>query len=407
MKDCKKIHPLLALYKEDLLSSSEKSKVEKHLGLCADAHQELEQLGGLIKALHQMPEPDVPADLHEKIMAKLGRNVTPFPKRHGWGLPAWALSAAAIALFVLLNQYPHWQDTLRVNKPRQDQESAGVPQNEPAQTFTNSPENKTTTNTFSAGSGALKQAPAPKAFVNQYAAPQPQAKGSDLNTIILHKNLSEPNVDARSGITRDVNKDLEASPSAAPAAEDLDLNASARTNDVLLEQQSTDKISRSKKKSEAPAPAALGLAYAPAESLPVPTPTVESLDKSLKALTYSREENVTTWKGNNGPATVESQELVTDEETFQKYWNIPHPGEAPPTVDFTTQAVVVLMAGGKPTAGYSIYVSRLEEKADQLVIHYRVESPAPDALTAQIFTNPWALQIIPKPSKPVVFQKDH
>jgi hypothetical protein len=103
---------------------------------------------------------------------------------------------------------------------------------------------------------------------------------------------------------------------------------------------------------------------------------------------------------------MEQAELITDGDSFQKYWQVSHPGENAPVVDFTTQAVVVLMAGVKPTAGYSIHVSRLEEKSDQLVIHYKVESPAPDAVTAQIITHPWAMQVIPKPSKPVTFLKD-
>jgi hypothetical protein len=75
-------------------------------------------------------------------------------------------------------------------------------------------------------------------------------------------------------------------------------------------------------------------------------------------------------------------------------------------VDFTKNSVVILNAGEKPTAGYSIHVSRLEEKADQLVIHYKLESPEPGAVTAQVLTHPWSLQVIPKPSKPVAFQKD-
>jgi hypothetical protein len=113
-----------------------------------------------------------------------------------------------------------------------------------------------------------------------------------------------------------------------------------------------------------------------------------------------------TWNNNSGPSTVESQELVTDAETFQKYWQIPHPGETSPAVDFTKDAVVILNAGEKPSAGYSIHVTRLEEKTDQLVIHYKVDAPAPDAMVAAMITHPWVLQIIPKPSKPVVFAKD-
>jgi hypothetical protein len=112
------------------------------------------------------------------------------------------------------------------------------------------------------------------------------------------------------------------------------------------------------------------------------------------------------WGGSLNPSTSELKEVVTDPDNFQKYWQTLEPGQALPTVDFTTQAVVVLLDEERPTAGYSIHVANLEDKADQLVIHYKVEAPAANTFTAQVLTRPWVLQIIPKPSKPVVFQKD-
>lgn len=386
MKDCKKIHPLLPLYSEQQLSPGESKKVEKHLGLCADARKVLEQLGGLVKALHQIPEPSVPADLHEKIMAKLGHNVTPLPKHHGfWGVPAWAISAAAVLLFILLNQHPHWQDTLRVNQPPQEGDQT-------AELAATSPDRST-----SPVSVFKKSAAAPRLqgadsnvdanFQLQKALPnaKPTGDGKDMDL--------EKEEDKNTGVGYSTN-------AAVPQA--MKQGAAAGAVEDSSEKSAVPRTRKVRENTIAPA-------EAPSEPAPltVPTPTPESLDRSLQSLTYSREESVTTWKGNNGPSTVESQELIKDAETFQKYWNIPHPGEAPPTVDFTTQAVVVLTAGSKPTAGYSIYVSRLEEKADQLVIHYRVDSPSADAATAQIFTNPWALQIIPKPSHPVIFLRDN
>ncbi|HTC22191.1 MAG TPA: protease complex subunit PrcB family protein, partial [bacterium] len=96
--------------------------------------------------------------------------------------------------------------------------------------------------------------------------------------------------------------------------------------------------------------------------------------------------------------------MVTDAVTFQQDWQELRPGESVPQVDFTAQVVVFLQAGQEPTAGYSIRISSLEEKTDQLVVHYKVESPA--AAEAQVITHPWSMQVIPKPSEPVIFQKD-
>ncbi|HJT25491.1 MAG TPA: protease complex subunit PrcB family protein, partial [bacterium] len=115
---------------------------------------------------------------------------------------------------------------------------------------------------------------------------------------------------------------------------------------------------------------------------------------------------ISSWSGSFNPASSETQELITDAASFDKYWQTFQPGKTPPTVDFTTQAVVVLMDQERPTVGYSIHVSDLEDKTDQLVIHYKVEAPAPGSINAQVLTRPWALQIIPKPAKPVVFQRD-
>jgi hypothetical protein len=149
-----------------------------------------------------------------------------------------------------------------------------------------------------------------------------------------------------------------------------------------------------------------GSAPAPsAEAPPAALPSV-SLDQSYKNVPYSQEQSVLTWTSNNAPSTVEGQELVTEGETFNQYWRALQTDQAMPVLDFTKQAVVVLIAGIKPTPGYSIHIARLEEKTDQLVVHYRVEIPSADAVLPQMITRPWSMQVIPKPSKPVVFLKD-
>jgi hypothetical protein len=48
----------------------------------------------------------------------------------------------------------------------------------------------------------------------------------------------------------------------------------------------------------------------------------------------------------------------------------------------------------------------LEETSDHLIIHYKTENPPPDSMNIQALTWPWTLQVISKPAKPVVFQRD-
>jgi hypothetical protein len=115
---------------------------------------------------------------------------------------------------------------------------------------------------------------------------------------------------------------------------------------------------------------------------------------------------LSSWAGSYNPSSSELQQLISDAETFQKFWQTYQLDKPVPTVDFSTQAVVMLIDQERPTSGYSIGVSSLEDKPDQLVIHYKTQSPAPGSFNAQVLTRPWSLRVIPKPSKPVVFLKD-
>ncbi len=380
MKDCKKIHPLLSFYIEGKLTPAERNQVEKHLGACETARAELEHLRHLLEGLRNLPEPEVPADLHGKIMAKLGQCPQPMaPRRHFWRPQIWGLAAAVVMVFVLFNQYPNWKDSWKVSKPE-------VP---PASTETT-------------------HLPVPAPLSSQAPAAQKKAQVAEKAKVNLQtyapvreKNEEVEGLSKDSSLAQNETKDM-AGHSSQPA--EMKANALAESESALLLKRSAKRAVQNDEMNAAGAAAPAPAAVAPLP--PAPTPAVPALDQSLTSLTYSREQSVVTWNGNSGPSTLESQELVTDAETFQRVWQVPHPGEAPPAVDFTKDAVVILNAGEKPSAGYSIHVSRLEEKEDQLVIHYRVESPAPGAVAAAMITHPWVLQIIPKPSKPVIFVKD-
>ena len=116
MKDCNKIHPLLSLYMEEELSPSDQGRVDRHLKDCSDARKELEDYRALRKASRALPEPQAPADLHEKIMGRVTGKLRSLPSRRPiWANPAWGLAAAAcVALFFLI-QNP---DLFKFSKPQ-------------------------------------------------------------------------------------------------------------------------------------------------------------------------------------------------------------------------------------------------------------------------------------------------
>jgi hypothetical protein len=406
MKDCKKIHPLLSLYAEGELTPAEKARVDQHLRVCADAREELEKQKSLRKALAALPEPDPPHDLHGKIMARVTGKAQPLrePGRF-WTWAPWSLAAAAVLMVVILHPFSPGEKKMVV---------AGLPKNLEEKVSANRMDQTLT------GTNSLKgQAQFDKdsaAHMNGYEATSNANSGPGISDgtrdDLSGKQLAfapESKVEKRS---KKKARDMEvafakpmgnaessgipapAAPAPKPEAGVVELqtkSASAPSENLL---SATDLAI----KKEAPPEASAARAFIP----PAPNPT----EGAVRSVRFSREITASTWTGGNAPVTEESAVLVTDAVTFKQDWQQLRPGETAPDVDFATQAVVFLTAGVEPSAGYSIHLSNLEEKTDQLVIHYKVETPAPGALEAQILTHPWSMQVIPKSTKAVVFQKD-
>lgn len=386
MKDCKKIHALLSFYQEGELSASERASVDKHLQACITARREMEKLGRLREALKGLPDPAVPSDLHAKIMARVTGNSTPLPSpRTFWNYSPWVLAAAGIAVFFTLVPYSSWKE--RGNRPiHQDvlRDEAGKPS--APQAFEEKP--RVSLDTLS-GSSSARDDNGQGFAKSQPAAPRSVAKKTAAkNEDTVAMNYNAPPAEARKDKSLAVEGDTERRFKTPAEATEVALAPQAGAGSGMDESESKlDQV-------QAKAPVA---AAAPA----MPEPVAGSLYRS----TTSKEPTLI-WKGLSGTGSEEKQELITDEKTFTGYWQSFYPLLSLPRIDFTKQAVVVLIAGEKPTAGYSLQVSRLEEQEDQLVIHYRVLSPPADAVTAQVITHPWTLQVISKPTKPVEFLKD-
>jgi len=374
MMDCKKIHPLLSLYREDRLPVRSKTQVEAHLKLCAEARKTLEQFGKLDKALKDLPDPKIPNDLHERIMGRLREEKTVLRPKVSWLKPSWSLAVAAALTFFFIFQ---WVD--REN-----------------------PWNGPTLNNTQDKVSALKQAASLKPMNKPVPAPARvsggiayKTKEEEKDTVDYTQSLaneSSNGSDLKTALGPSTNAETSVQENAKNfAVSDLQVKRKKMASTRSVESEKAPSSNLSIQDGSTEKPMAFGAA-APAMPMAEMQPAA-----ALPPRIY---------QGDNAPATLESAQLITDLDSFTKIWQNLQPSQVLPTVDFEVEAVVFLEAGEKPTGGYSMNISGLVDQADQLVIHYQVRTPSANAIVSQTLTYPWSLQIISKPNKPVTFLKD-
>ena len=95
--------------------------------------------------------------------------------------------------------------------------------------------------------------------------------------------------------------------------------------------------------------------------------------------------------GSHAKATATGATLALDAKAYAARWQeLIGRGEAP-SVDFAKEAAVFLLAGSKPTGGYSIEVRGAYVEGDTLIVDASVKSPPPDAIVTQAFTSPYVV----------------
>lgn len=82
---------------------------------------------------------------------------------------------------------------------------------------------------------------------------------------------------------------------------------------------------------------------------------------------------------------------VTSEADFARVWDQTVGRGAPrPSVDFASESVVILLAGSKPSGGYSVEPRGARLDGNVLVVDAQIKSPPPDAIVTMALTSPWA-----------------
>lgn len=80
-----------------------------------------------------------------------------------------------------------------------------------------------------------------------------------------------------------------------------------------------------------------------------------------------------------------------DDATYRRLWSSMIGGGEIPAVDFESESVVFLLAGPKPTGGWTIEVQGATLEGETLVVDAAIQAPPPDAIVTQAFTSPFAV----------------
>ena len=82
---------------------------------------------------------------------------------------------------------------------------------------------------------------------------------------------------------------------------------------------------------------------------------------------------------------------VFDDATYRHVWSAMIGAREAPSVDFATHSVVFLLAGSKPTGGWSVVPRSAHEDGETLVVDAAIKPPPPGAIVTQAFTSPYAV----------------
>jgi hypothetical protein len=115
---------------------------------------------------------------------------------------------------------------------------------------------------------------------------------------------------------------------------------------------------------------------------------------------------VSIFQGNSG-MTDSARLVIRSEADWRRTWAqlVGHiaPAPAPPSVDFTTDMVVVVAMGTRPTAGNMIRVARVGRSSGVTYVDVVSETPSVRCKATQRMTSPADVVVVPRIEEPVAF----
>lgn len=109
------------------------------------------------------------------------------------------------------------------------------------------------------------------------------------------------------------------------------------------------------------------------------------------------------WRGQYRSQPEPGAEVVMDAHRWERLWR--SLDQRAPALDFTVHCAVVAFAGQRPTGGFTLEFLEPVPQGDDLLIRWRVRSPAPDSYTTQALAQPWKVKAFPRPKGMVKLER--
>ena len=101
---------------------------------------------------------------------------------------------------------------------------------------------------------------------------------------------------------------------------------------------------------------------------------------------------------------TETTYVIRDAQTLRQVWQqLFHGRREVPAIDFTTQMVVIVALGEKPTAGYGAKITGFSRNGGGIVVHVTAFAPGAGCATATVLTYPVAVARLRSHDGPVRF----
>lgn len=120
-----------------------------------------------------------------------------------------------------------------------------------------------------------------------------------------------------------------------------------------------------------------------------PYPSTADSNASDKAVSFTR-----LAYGSRSSVTARVNYLITSPGQLKELWKLIDATSTPPSVDFKTQAVIAIFAGEKPSAGYAVAVSKIED-AEKRMVSVALTDPDDSCATKRSTMAPYEILLMP------------
>lgn len=109
--------------------------------------------------------------------------------------------------------------------------------------------------------------------------------------------------------------------------------------------------------------------------------------------------------GSYAPISDRKNFRISNADDMQKLWALLYGNDASntppiPQIDFSRQEVVAVFAGEKPTGGYDIAVSGIQDSSNERMVSVTITAPGPSCMVAESQTSPFQVVTVPVSTLP-------